>query len=201
MDDLVEIDLAALVAHPMNCNELVGERYEKLKGHVERTGRYPPIIVRPLKEDGQDVCEEYEILDGHHRVQVLRDLDERVALCVVWEVDDDEAMMLLATLNRLVGEDDVKKRGELLAILRERSDGNLDVFAKLVPEGRERLEKLLDVARGEVKVRASRAAADLPVSVHFFLKQEEKALLDKRLNEIGGAREEALMKLVVCGDD
>ena len=39
--------------------------------------------------------------------EALRRLGRASARCEVWAVDDDEAMLLLATLNRLQGRDDV----------------------------------------------------------------------------------------------
>ncbi len=99
----IEIDL--LRPHPANCNEMPANLLAKLAGHIEKSERYPPIIVR-LLGDGDG----YQILDGHHRVMALRKIGRAEACCVVWEVGDDEALVLLATLNQLRGGDDVFKR-------------------------------------------------------------------------------------------
>ena len=41
--------LDALDSHPENANRMSADRLEKLKGHIERTGRYEPLIVRPTR--------------------------------------------------------------------------------------------------------------------------------------------------------
>jgi ParB-like chromosome segregation protein Spo0J len=108
----------------------------KLAAHIRRTGRYPYIVVRPHPEqEGK-----YQVLDGHHRAQVLRDLGHTEARCDVWEVDDREARILLATLNRLQGQDLPRKRAELLhSLLGEMNAGDL---AGLLPESEKQIEDL-----------------------------------------------------------
>ncbi|QDU35569.1 ParB-like nuclease domain protein [Poriferisphaera corsica] len=246
MDKHRRIRLARLVAHPLNSNVMDGEKFEKLKGHMDRTGKYPPIIVRVLNDrrlgckhpstggtglvkdvsiEGLDngvLCDEfgaemevtaddlagepgridgrtYEILDGHHRVEAIRALGWKSAACVVWDVDDDEALTLLATLNRLSGEDDVLKRGQLVKSIAERMGEGADLrgkLAALLPENREGVSKLLEVAEERVRMRRPMALGEMPRAVHFFLKAEDKRQLEKRLKEIGGSREAALMSLI-----
>src|SRR5438093_6217138 len=90
------VSLDDLQPHPFNSNVMPADLREKLKAHIKGTGRYPSVVVRPHPK-GQG---KYEILDGHHRAEVLRELGHTEARCDVWEVDDHEAKLLLATLNR-----------------------------------------------------------------------------------------------------
>ena len=92
------VPLDDLVPHPLNSNVMSEDLREKLKAHIKRTRRYPFLVVRPFGE-------KYQVLDGHHRVAILRDLGHTEARCDVWDVDDREAKLLLATLNRLEGQD------------------------------------------------------------------------------------------------
>ena len=64
------ISLGDLHPHPLNANVMPDDLREKLKVHISRTGRYPFIVVRPHPEGG----DQFQILDGHHRVDVLREL-------------------------------------------------------------------------------------------------------------------------------
>ena len=59
----------------------------------------------------------FEVLDGHQRLSVLRRLGRDQALCYLWPCDDATALVLLATLNRLEGEDVPALRSALLAEL------------------------------------------------------------------------------------
>ena len=103
-----EILIKEIVGHERNSNRMSVEFMKTLKRHIQKSGKYPPLIVRIL-EGGS-----YQVLDGHHRLRVLYELGHEVVRCEVWDVDDDEALLLLATLNRLSGSDDPKLRAELI---------------------------------------------------------------------------------------
>src|SRR5262245_57943732 len=115
--------------HPGNANRMPAELFAKLKSHIQHTGDYPPLIVRrhPTQPD------RFQILDGHHRADALRQLGYEQARCEIWEmVDDRRAEMLLLTLNRLHGEDDPRMRGLLLEDLARAVD--IDELAALLPD-------------------------------------------------------------------
>lgn len=181
------IELPRLRPHPDNSNVMPDALLDKLKRHVEASGRYPPLIVRP-HEGG------YQILDGHHRSEVLRRLGHERAWCDVWEVDDDAALLLLATLNRLEGVDDPRRRAALLAKLSDR--GGVSRLSAWLPERAERVKKLLALGQGLPTPRPPRPASDTPVPVHFFLVPDHKRRLDAVLRRLGPAREAALMTMV-----
>ncbi len=192
MSQLVTIPLAALRAHPANSNVMPEPLLAKLARHVEATGHYPPLIVRPAPGEAGA----FEVLDGHHRWKVLERLEHAEARCVVWEVDDAQALMLLATLNRLQGSDDPRRRAALVAELHECHGKELGELAKLLPDGREDLLKLLQTREPPPRPAPPPALADMPVAVHFFLTARQKQSLEAALEKIGGTREAALMTLV-----
>jgi len=130
------IPLDDLEAHPLNANIMPEDLREKLRAHIKRTGRYPHLIVRPHPEKPG----KYQILDGHHRLGILRDLGHVEARCDVWDVDDHEAKLLLATLNRLEGSDQPMRRAQLIhELLGEMS---MEDLAGLLPETDRQLEEL-----------------------------------------------------------
>jgi len=100
------IPLHRLVAHLANANVMDGATLAKLRDHIERQGYYEPLVVRPYPKR----AEYYEIINGHHRRRVLEQLNRSYADCVVWQISDEQALMLLATLNRLAGQDDPSRR-------------------------------------------------------------------------------------------
>jgi len=60
--EIVSVDICRLIAHPANPNRMTAETLKKLKSHIERTGNYEPIVVRPHRERSD--C--FEILNGYH---------------------------------------------------------------------------------------------------------------------------------------
>ena len=76
---LQDIPIDCLMPHPENSNLMTAEMLRKLRRHVERTGRYEPLTVRPHPNaEGK-----YEILNGHNRLRVLRAIGRDSARCVV----------------------------------------------------------------------------------------------------------------------
>src|SRR5262245_14314255 len=130
------VPLDDLLAHPLNSNVMPEDLQAKLRAHIKRTGRYPFLVVRPHPEQPG----KFQVLDGHHRVAILRELGHTEARCDVWDVDDHEAKLLLATLNRLQGQDVPIRRAELIhELLGEMS---VDDLAGLLPETDKQLEEL-----------------------------------------------------------
>lgn len=189
------IQLDRLRAHPANSNVMPEALMAKLVDHIAMTERYPPLIVRQLPGcDSGEGAPVYQLLDGHHRVEALKRLGRPAAECVVWEADDDEALLLLATLNRLQGRDDPKRRAALVGALADRHDTK--TLAGLLPERLDQVKKLLEINAHIPVPRAPQPVEDMPVAVHFFLLPEQKNRLDRCLHALGGSREAALMKLV-----
>jgi len=130
------LPIKKLTPHPMNANVVSDDLREKLKAHIKRSGRYPSLIVRKHPdEDGR-----YQILDGHHRAKILQELGHTEARCDVWDVSDREAKLLLATLNRLEGQDMPIKRAQLIHELL--GEMNLDDLSGLLPESDKQIEEL-----------------------------------------------------------
>ncbi|MEM6457880.1 MAG: ParB/RepB/Spo0J family partition protein [Planctomycetota bacterium] len=190
--EIVSIPIDRLRPHPRNSNVMPPDRFKKLVTHLETTGRYPPIVVRPLGD-------EYQVLDGHHRVQALQQLDRPTARCDVWDVDDDGALLLLATLNRLEGRDDPRKRAALLGELSGRFDAKS--LPERLPEDAGRLKKLLRLNELMPPPRPPRAIGDMPVALHFFLLPRLRSAVEKRLREHGGPRESALLTLLGVAEE
>lgn len=190
------IELNRLRPHEMNANAMSGELFEKLVRHIGRSGRYPPLIVRPIGDHSGG--EAYQVLDGHHRWRAIERLGHERAACIVWQVDDDEATLLLTTLNRLTGRDDPKRRAALLAELHERCGRSVQDLADLLPENAEQVQRWLEVRAKLPKPAEPRPLEQMPVAVHFFLTGAQRQRLEHTLKRIGGKREAALMQLIAA---
>lgn len=174
------VPLDDLLAHPLNSNVMPEDLQEKLRAHIKRTGRYPFLVVRPHPEE----TGKYQVLDGHHRVAILRELGHREARCDVWEVDDREAKLLLATLNRLQGQDQPILRAQLIhELLGEMSAADL---AGLLPETDKQLEELhalLEFPADEVAAlleeQAEEAEKVLPRVMNFVVTPDQEKAIEQ----------------------
>ncbi|MFH1370502.1 MAG: ParB/RepB/Spo0J family partition protein [Planctomycetota bacterium] len=174
--ELKAIAISKLAAHPDNPNAMSETTFRKLVRNIERTGLYEPIVVRPhpKKKDY------FQIINGHHRVKALEKLGRKVADCVVWDVDDEQTAILLATLNRLTGSDEPAKKIELLKELKERF-GSLEL-SKLLPQTRRQIEQLTNLKLSAVPVRPAGEIFAIPLV--FFVSRQQKDVIEKALSSI-----------------
>jgi ParB-like chromosome segregation protein Spo0J len=152
----------------------------KLAAHIKQSGRYPMVIVRPHPDEPG----RFQILDGHHRVEVLRDLGHTDIRCDVWAVDDRETKLLLATLNRLQGQDSPIRRAQLLHELL--GDLSLTDLAGLLPETDKQIEELHALLEFPAEEIAALLAADaedqekvLPRVISFVVTAEQEELIER----------------------
>lgn len=174
------IPLDQLRPHPMNANVMPEDLRAKLKAHIHRTGRYPFVVVRPHPDDSG--C--FQILDGHHRVEILRELGHTEARCDVWQVDDREAKLLLATLNRLEGQDLPLRRAQLIhELLGEMSLTDLGGLLPETDKQLEELESLLQFPAEEIAALLDEQARDedkvLPRVLTFVVSAEQEELIER----------------------
>ena len=172
--------LSDLLPHPLNANVMPKDYRRKLKAHIKRTGRYPFLVVRPHpKETGK-----YQVLDGHHRIGILKELGHEQARCDVWEVDDREAKLLLATLNRLEGQDQPVRRAQLIHDLL--GELSVDDLAGLIPEGERQIEDLhsllefpADEVAAELEDEAEKTEKVLPRVMSFVVTPDQEKIIEQ----------------------
>lgn len=184
------IALDQLDPHPGNANRMPPPLLAKLVEHIRATGHYPAIIVRPQG----DASGRYQILDGHHRAEALRRLGHAQAACEVWDVDDEQASLLLLTLNRLRGEDDPLRRAELLKMVAERM--GLEELARRVPEDVAHLRQVLALAQPLTELRPPPRVEEMPQAVTFFLNAGQRRALLGKLRAVSEDRSAALVQLL-----
>jgi hypothetical protein len=189
---LQDIPIDLLVVHPENSNFMEAETLRKLRKHIEQTGRYEPLTVRPHPwEEGK-----FQVVNGHNRLRVLRALKHQTALCLVWNLDDGQARLHLATLNRLSGKDIPERRVALLENLLDAFD--INELTTLLPNDKKQLEELDRLSRLDLDEFVERTTAEeelgVPVILSFMLEESEAKELNLALDLILNAAEERLSR-------
>ena len=164
------INVGLLVEHPGNPNRMNDASFGKLVAHIKRSGNYEPIVVRPHQNRVNCV----EIINGHHRVKALKELGVCDADCVVWEINDNEALVLLSTLNQLSGSDDVFKKSAIIKTLSE--SFSTKELAKILPDSAKSIEKLKDLSSRSILAQDNSIAFLNPVT--FFLNDEQREIVN-----------------------
>jgi hypothetical protein len=200
---LVRVPLDLLHPHPQNANSMSSKDKAALAANIRRTRRYPPLIVRPHPA----LAGHYQLLDGHQRADLLRDLGEQDAHCLVWPCGDATALLLLATLNRLRGTDEPAKRAalveELTALV---SPAEL---ALLLPTDTHRLttilaQKTLSGAAllADLNATMERTAASAPVILSFTVPAGDaptvEAALSRAVTSLDGPQRRGRALARIC---
>ena len=203
-EHLRQVPLRHLVSHPANANRMDPDLLDALTRNIARTRRYPPLVIRSHPARAGD----WQILDGHQRAEALRRLGHADALCFDWPCDDATALLLLATLNRLEGEDVPAKRATLLEELSRLV--SVDELAALLPEDAAAIEETIRLTNmdaaalvAELEAAAERSDVSAPHLVSIAVEPHEEALIEAAIaaaqqTTAGGIRRgEALAS--VCG--
>jgi len=162
---IIKAPIEKLLPHPENPNRMSKANFEKLKNHIKQTGNYEPLIVRRHPDD--ESC--FEIINGHHRCEALKQIGESVADCMVWDVSDDDVRILLTTLNRLGGKDQLSMKIEIIKKLSEKYSAK--ELGKLLPDTKQIIERLKDITKPLQRLAEDSKAYLNPLV--FFLDDEQ----------------------------
>ena len=133
---LVNINL--ITPHKLNPNVMSKADYIKLRGHIEKTGLYPPLVVN-RRGDG------FIILDGYHRYKILKELEVSPIRVDIWNIPEDEELIYLNTLNNLRGKDVFAKKKMLLEEMAVRLDSaKLDAAKEVLTGNRQELDDVFE---------------------------------------------------------
>ncbi|MDY2960002.1 MAG: ParB/RepB/Spo0J family partition protein [Hornefia sp.] len=92
-DVIEKIPIDNLKDNPNNhFHKIDGEKWEEFLGSVKQVGIQVPLLVRP--KDGS-----YEIIAGHNRKRAAQEVGIESLPCIVTDVDDVEASVLVAVTN------------------------------------------------------------------------------------------------------
>ncbi len=192
------IALDKLIAHPDNPNKMSQANFSKLVRNIEHTGRYEPLIARPAP--GKEGL--FQIINGHHRHQALAKLGYKNADVIIWDTDDEQTDILLTTLNRLCGSDELSKKLALLKRLNKKlGSGEL---AKLLPQTAKQVERLVNL---KMSVALTKTDADSFLTpLVFFVNNSQRQIIENALSlveepkaEMTNAAKRAVALLHIAG--
>jgi ParB-like chromosome segregation protein Spo0J len=187
------IALDKLVAHPDNPNRMSKGKFAKLLRNIELTGRYEPLVVRPCPNKSCSSCTKrnpnddkgtcFQIINGHHRWQALKELGYKNAEVIVWEVNDKDTDIMLATLNRLGGSDVLDKKMALLKRLNQSAfRGHTAELAKLLPQTPNQIKRLTRLTISDCRRAVQNRKSQILNPLVFFLNDEQQAIVRKALS-------------------
>ena len=172
---IIRIPLDKLLPHPENPNRMSKQAFGKLKRLIGQSGNYEPLIVRKHPE----IENHFEIINGHHRADALKELGETFADCAVWDVDDEQVRILLATLNRLGGKDELASKAELIKSLSEKF--STKELSKLLPDSRQAIERLKDITKQLPQIMGN--PTPFLNTLIFFLDDEQIKIVESALQK------------------
>lgn len=175
-----KIAIDKLIAHPCHPNRMSKTNFTRLVRNIKQTGRYEPLVVRPKNN-----C--FQIINGHNRWRALRELDYTTADVVIWNIDDEQTEVFLATLNRLGGSDVLEKKLALLSRLSERTEAH--ELAKLLPHTAKQIRRLAQVRPDGIiptqplkSVRDKQMKSALANPQVFFLNDVQQHIVEEALS-------------------
>ena len=180
---LIRVLLDRLIPHPANPNVTDEATREKIAANIQREDDYEPLVVRPHPQRSGY----FQVLNGAQRLKVLASLGQLEALCYLWPCDDETALLLLATLNRLHGRDEPLKRAELIQELADLA--SVAELAKILPESaagiRQTLSMLdldLDSLLDELNKEAEPSGG--PRAISFVVTKEDEAAIEDAVERV-----------------
>jgi len=101
-----------------NPNQMSKESYEALKESIRKDGIQQPLIVRPIKEEGDPVG--FELIDGENRLKAAKELRMDGVPVTIEDVSDLDAMRLCYKVNADRGTMDCFKEAVFFDLLAQK---------------------------------------------------------------------------------
>ena len=135
------VPLSKVHPNPWNPNRQTEAEHEATRQALVRHGQVAPLVVRwhPEREG------ELQIIDGEHRLRVLRELPdvEEVLVHNLGHLEDAAAKHLNAVLTEARGANDSQAYGKLLKSLRDDHEMDLEEIAVGLPQDVDTLDDLV----------------------------------------------------------
>lgn len=173
--EVEHVPIASIDLDEQNPNEMDDATMDALREEVRR-GFLQPIVVRR-------VGDRYGMVDGEHRMLVVREQGYETIPAVVIDADEDEGRIRLLTMNRLRGQMVPIRMAYLLADLATRV-GEAELRSRLGMDASEykdtlRLANFTDDLGEKVKEQVERDAREAPLTLTFVCNQRDAKTVQK----------------------
>ncbi len=172
--EIRHLALGQLVKAPFNPNRMDAPMRKRLDESYDRFGMVQNLVARQISKD------KYEVLSGNQRLALLAERSITEAPCVIVDVNDAQARLLMQALNRVQGDDDIGLKAELIREVLQTIDQ--ETVLSLLPESAESLAALSSL--GEVDMAEHLQAWDKAQAARlshmtFQLSREQVDLVDE----------------------
>ncbi len=158
---IISVRPESLVAHPQNPRPRLTEaELAELRASIEVHGQVQPCIVRKVGENGST---KFQIVIGHRRAFVGKLLDRDVP-CIVEDLDDDEALALMLSDNRVRTDPDPFMESKAVDALLKKDGHTLQSVADLLGKSPKWVAQRANLRTLTKRSRESLARAGWPVS-------------------------------------
>ncbi len=190
------IPIEMLIDNPNNPNRMSKSSFAKLVRNIKRTGLYEPIIVRLNKKQNNGchtkssrLLTKYEIINGHHRLKALKQLGYTTVDVCIWDVDEEQSDLLLATLNNLRGTPVLEKKLDLLNRLSKQSDPKK--LAEVLPLTSGQIERYLNLSLPHEPAK-QKMCLDEPLI--FFVNIKQKEIIENAIHRMQNKDKKSLAR-------
>ena len=167
------VPIENLIENPNNPNRMSKSSFAKLVRNIERTGLYEPIIVRKKNT-------KYEIINGHFRVKALKQLCYKNVDICIWDANNQQIDILMATMNRLGGTDILEKKLALLKKLSKEFDSKQ--LSEILPFTSGQIERYHNL---KLPNRPSKQKKDsFAEPLIFFVDKKQKQIIEQAIKKI-----------------
>lgn len=193
------LKVSACQPNDWNPNKMDAVTRDKLQHGIrtllQTSGHIPPIVVRKHPSPSGGV--KWQIIDGFHRWDILRQDGVKRVDAYVLKVDTKTAMILTDTLNYLRGSPDKDLQAEYYRKLVEDEGQSIVELAKFVRETEDELRDLIEMHGIEIQEvdltsvgseggeDADAEDADMMLEAKFVVSKSQQEVIERELARIG----------------
>lgn len=173
------IPISQIKENDWNPNELDEKAFNVLTRNIkdEGVGYTQPIEVREIGKD------QYEVIDGAHRLRACKEAGLTEIECVISEYDDTQAKLETLAKNKIRGSINLIKAAKLISEL-DKGIALEDIEDRTF-YGRQELEdtlKLLEVPKDfemSLKEAAQKEELEAPVTLQFVVSKDQAEIIER----------------------